>query len=78
MRKIFNSHFRILEDWDMIHLKMEGLGSQILPPPDVPPSVAPVPIVYQAEVEMDIEDTFLNFTSFSRGVALVDNFNLGR
>ncbi|XP_063723387.1 beta-galactosidase-like [Symsagittifera roscoffensis] len=68
----------ILEDWDMIHLKMEGLGSQILPPPDVPPSVAPVPIVYQAEVEMDIEDTFLNFTSFSRGVALVDNFNLGR
>jgi len=68
----------ILEDWGMINMKLEGLGTTILPPPDVPPSEAPVPIVYQAEVEMDIADTFLNCTSFSRGQALVDTFNIGR
>ena len=75
---MLNYDFRVLENWEMAHLKLENLGSEILPSKDSDPSGSDLPVVYQAEVTLDLADTFLNTTSFSRGVALVDTFNLGR
>ena len=37
-----------------------------------------LPLVYQTTVTLDLHDTFLNTTTFSRGVAIVNDFILGR
>ena len=69
----------MLQNWETAHLMLENFGSNFINTTKVTESSDfPLPLVYQAEVDMDLYDSFLNTTSFGRGVALVNEFNLGR
>ena len=74
------SCFSVLKNWEAAHLHLERLGkSELESKPDGEcDSFQGLPQVYQTSVSLQQDDTFLNLTSFDRGVALVDEFSLGR
>ncbi|REE92703.1 beta-galactosidase [Paenibacillus taihuensis] len=70
---------QFLYDWTIHPLPLDDLTSLVFEPIDFGGDPVPEPTFYKGTFEVDeLADTFLNMEGWTKGVAFVNGFNLGR